>query len=181
MANRFYSPNQQFCDTTGAPYAGGSLAFYASGTSTPLNTYSDAALTIPNTNPVVLDSAGRAGNIFLQNLAYKVVLSDANSNPIWTDDPGLFVGLFDQGQVRVWLGQARTGPRRERPDRLRSGRIPTGTPPTTSSMSAPRPARPRRRYGRRSMRVQQPQSSRCLKATSRRLAALRSYCLTRPP
>lgn len=87
MANRFYSPNQQFSDATGAPYAGGSLAFYASGTSTPLATYSDSALTIPNTNPVVLDSAGRAGNIFLQNLAYKVVLSDVNSNVIWTDDP----------------------------------------------------------------------------------------------
>ena len=87
MANRFYSPNQQFCDGTGAPYAGGSLAFYASGTSTPLATYSDSALTIANTNPVVLDSAGRAGNIFLQNLAYKVVLSDVNSNVIWTDDP----------------------------------------------------------------------------------------------
>jgi hypothetical protein len=87
MANRFYSPNQQFCDATGAPYSGGTLAFYASGTSTPLNTYSDSALTIANTNPVVLDSSGRAGNIFLQNLAYKVVLSDVNSNPIWTDDP----------------------------------------------------------------------------------------------
>lgn len=87
MANRFYSPNQQFADATGAPYAGGSLAFYASGTSTPLATYSDSALTIANTNPVVLDSAGRAGNIFLQNLAYKVVLSDVNNNVIWTDDP----------------------------------------------------------------------------------------------
>lgn len=87
MANRFYSPNQQFADNTGLPYAGGSLAFYASGTSTPLATYSDSALTIANTNPVVLDSAGRAGNIFLQNLAYKVVLSDANNNIIWTDDP----------------------------------------------------------------------------------------------
>jgi len=87
MANRFYSPNQQFADNTGTPYAGGSLAFYASGTSTPLATYSDSALTIANTNPVVLDSAGRAGNIFLQNLAYKVVLSDVNGNVIWTDDP----------------------------------------------------------------------------------------------
>jgi hypothetical protein len=87
MANRFYSPNQQFADNTGTPYAGGSLAFYASGTSTPLATYSDSALTIANTNPVVLDSAGRAGNIFLQNLAYKVVLSDVNNNVIWTDDP----------------------------------------------------------------------------------------------
>lgn len=87
MANRFFSPNQQFADNTGLPYAGGSLAFYASGTSTPLTTYSDSALTIANTNPVVLDSAGRSGNIFLQNLAYKVVLSDVNSNIIWTDDP----------------------------------------------------------------------------------------------
>ena len=87
MANRFFSPNQQFCDGTGLPYASGSLAFYASGTSTPLATYSDRALTIANANPVVLDSAGRAGNIFLQNLAYKVVLTDVNNNPIWTADP----------------------------------------------------------------------------------------------
>lgn len=87
MANRFFNPNEQFCDATGLPYAGGSLAFYASGTSSPLNTYSDSALTIANTNPVVLDSAGRAGSVFLQNLAYKVVLSDVNSNQIWTEDP----------------------------------------------------------------------------------------------
>lgn len=87
MANRFFSPNQQFADTTGLPYAGGSLTFYASGTSTPLATYSNRALSIANTNPVVLDSAGRAGDIFLQNLAYKVVLADVNTNPIWTADP----------------------------------------------------------------------------------------------
>lgn len=87
MANRFFSPNEQFCDATGAPYAGGTLDFYSSGTSTRLNTYSDAALSIPNTNPVVLDSAGRANTIFLQNLAYKVVLSDVNNNQIWTEDP----------------------------------------------------------------------------------------------
>lgn len=87
MANRFFNPNEQFCDATGLPYAGGSLAFYASGTSSPLNTYSDSALTIANTNPVVLDSAGRAGSIFLQTLAYKVVLSDVNNNQIWTEDP----------------------------------------------------------------------------------------------
>ena len=87
MANRFFTPNQEFVDSTGLPYANGTLAFYASGTSTPLATYSDSALTIANTNPVVLDSAGRAGNVFLQNLAYKLVLSDVNNNPIWTADP----------------------------------------------------------------------------------------------
>lgn len=91
MPNRFFCPNEQFCDNTGQPYAGGSLTFYASGTSTQLATYSDRALTIANTNPVLLDSAGRAGNIFLQNLAYKVVLSQLNSDgtftPVWTEDP----------------------------------------------------------------------------------------------
>ncbi|MDB5607776.1 MAG: hypothetical protein JWP25_4676 [Bradyrhizobium sp.] len=87
MSNRFFTPNQQFADNTGLPYAGGSLTFYASGTSTPLATYSDRALSAANTNPVVLDSAGRAGNIFLQNLAYKVVLADVNNATIWTADP----------------------------------------------------------------------------------------------
>lgn len=87
MANRFVTPSQQFADATGTPYAGGSLTFYASGTSTLLTTYSDSALSIANTNPVVLDSAGRAGDIFMQNLAYKVVLADANGNQIWTKDP----------------------------------------------------------------------------------------------
>lgn len=87
MANRFTLPFSAPADATGAPYAGGSLTFYASGTTTLLNTYSDKALTIANTNPVVLDSAGRFPNVFLQNLAYKVVLADANNNPIWTADP----------------------------------------------------------------------------------------------
>lgn len=87
MANRFFNPDEQFCDATGLPYAGGSLTFYASGTTTLQNTYSDKALSIANTNPVVLDSAGRAGSIFLQNLSYKVVLEDASNNVIWTFDP----------------------------------------------------------------------------------------------
>lgn len=87
MANRLPNPDIQFSDTTGLPYSGGFLYFYASTTSTPQNTYSDSTLTTPNANPVVLDSAGRAGAIFLSNLAYKVVLKDSNSNIIWTQDP----------------------------------------------------------------------------------------------
>lgn len=92
MANRLFNPDIQFADSTGAPYSGGQLFFYASGTSTKLNTYSDAGLTIANSNPVVLDSAGRAGPIFLQNLQYKVILApstdtDPPTSPIWTQDP----------------------------------------------------------------------------------------------
>jgi hypothetical protein len=104
MANRLYSPDQQFADQNGIPYAGGFLYFYASGTSTPLTTYQDSALSIPNTNPVVLDSAGRAGSIFLQNLAYKVVLTDVNSNQIWTEDPVYSSDYSTTAQFAVYAG-----------------------------------------------------------------------------
>lgn len=92
MANRLFNPDIQFCDSTGAPYSGGQLFFYASGTSIKQNTYSDVGLTIANSNPIILDSAGRAGPVFLQNLQYKVVLApstdtDPPSSPIWTQDP----------------------------------------------------------------------------------------------
>lgn len=93
MANRFENPLPFFDDSTGAPYVGGQLFFYVSGTSTKLITYSDSGLTIANPNPIVLDSAGRIPNaVFLQNLAYKVILAPATdtdppTSPIWTQDP----------------------------------------------------------------------------------------------
>ena len=87
MTNRFCNPDDQYCDETGLPYAGGFLYFYASGTDTPLNTYSDEDLAIANDNPIELDSAGRPGSVFLQTLPYKVVLADADDVVIWTMDP----------------------------------------------------------------------------------------------
>jgi len=87
MANRFLNPFTSPVASTGLPYAGGTLTFYASGTSTPLDTYSDSALTTPNSNPLTLDSAGRNSAVFLQNLPYKVVLKDSLGNEIGTADP----------------------------------------------------------------------------------------------
>ncbi len=49
---------QQFCDTNGAPLAGGSVRTRVAGTSTDKATYSDAEGTTPNANPVVLDASG---------------------------------------------------------------------------------------------------------------------------
>lgn len=88
MAGRFQNPYPQFEDSTPAVYSGGGLYFYATGTSTPLNTYTTKALSVANPNPVVLNSAGRPGvDIYLQDLEYKVVLKDASLNTIWTADP----------------------------------------------------------------------------------------------
>lgn len=75
MALRFTMPIAQWVSSLGVPLAGAKLYFYASGTSTPLDTYSDAALTVPNTNPVVADSTGVWGSIYLQAADYKVNLT----------------------------------------------------------------------------------------------------------
>ncbi len=87
MAGRFQTPNEQFLDENGNPIAGGKLAFFESGTSNPQDTFSDDALTVPNTNPVILDDAGRAGDIFLTDADYKVTLSKADDTVVWTADP----------------------------------------------------------------------------------------------
>ena len=86
LGPRFVLPYQTVVDGSGVPIPGALLYFYASGTSTPLNTYSDPLLTIPNTNPVVASAAGVFPNIFLIG-NYKIVLTDSSNNQIWTADP----------------------------------------------------------------------------------------------
>ncbi len=84
---RFYDAAPVFMGLDGLdPVAGGSLSFYDAGTTNPRNTWSDADLTIANTNPVQLDSSGRANtNIWLSG-AYSVTLKDAAGATIWTRD-----------------------------------------------------------------------------------------------
>jgi hypothetical protein len=92
MAGRFSNPFPQYLDATPEVRAGAKLFFYAAGTSTKLNTYSDRSLSSANTNPIVLNSAGYPSvDIYLQDLDYKVVLapstdSDPPASPIWTAD-----------------------------------------------------------------------------------------------
>lgn len=78
----------QFFDNSGDPLSGGKLYTYAAGTTTPLTTYTDATGSTPNTNPVILDSAGRvAEEIWLDSaLNYKFVLQSSTGTQIWTKD-----------------------------------------------------------------------------------------------
>jgi hypothetical protein len=88
MSDRFYAPRFQAFDDNGDPLPGAKLFFYEAGTTTPAETYSDAARTQPNANPVIADSAGRFGNIFLTSGdAYKAVLKTADDVTVWTADP----------------------------------------------------------------------------------------------
>lgn len=88
MSNQFTNPFAQHLNASALPYSGGKLYFYESGTSTPLATYSNSGLSAANTNPILLDAAGRPSTqIFLQFRSYKVVLKDSSDNTIWTADP----------------------------------------------------------------------------------------------
>jgi hypothetical protein len=80
----------QWFDNDGDPASGYQLFTYEAGSATKLATYSDVDLAVPNTNPIILDSAGRA-TIFLSALSYKFVLSDDTdtdppTSPLWTVD-----------------------------------------------------------------------------------------------
>lgn len=73
---------QQFVNINGAPLVGGSVYFYVSGGSlVPKDTWQDAAQTILNTNPVILDSRGQA--TIYGSGAYRQIVNDADGNLIW--------------------------------------------------------------------------------------------------
>ena len=72
-------------DSDGNPLSGGKLFAYAAGTTSAQDTYTSSALTSANTNPVVLDSAGRA-TIFLSSSAYKFILKTSADVTVWTVD-----------------------------------------------------------------------------------------------
>jgi hypothetical protein len=84
----FAGAGWQFFDNNGVPLAGGLLYTYAAGTTTPLATYTTSAGNIANTNPIVLDSAGRVPNeIWLTStLAYKFLLKTSTGTQIASYD-----------------------------------------------------------------------------------------------
>lgn len=70
-----------FTDANGKPLSGGTVAFYLPNTTTPKQTWQDAGQTVLNTNPVRLDSAGRA--TVYGSGAYRQIVKDAAGNLIW--------------------------------------------------------------------------------------------------
>lgn len=88
MPSRF-----QTVDSSGDPYTGARLFFYAAGSSTKQDTFTDETGNTANTNPVVLGSDGRpAVEIWLTvGESYKVGLAapgsdDPPSGFVWTED-----------------------------------------------------------------------------------------------
>lgn len=95
MSTLLPNAEQTFLDQSGVPLAGGSVQFFIPNTSTPKATYQDAGNTILNTNPVILDTGGRA--IIYGTGQYRQVLKDSLGNTIWdqlTQDISTVVSLW---------------------------------------------------------------------------------------
>ena len=78
---------------------GGKLHTYAAGGTTPQTTWSDAAGTVPNSNPVTLDTTGSA--TVRGNGAYHFVLKDAtDTTTLWdADNYSILFNTVDSSQI----------------------------------------------------------------------------------
>jgi hypothetical protein len=87
------APWLTFVDANGAPYGAGQRVFtYLSGTSTKASIFTDSALSVAFSNPIVLPSDGRLTAYGTPGVAYKFVLAnpgvdDPPISPIKTVDP----------------------------------------------------------------------------------------------
>lgn len=78
----------QFFDNNGDPLTGGLIYTYDAGTTTPRATYTDNTGSVANTNPIVLDAAGRTSSeVWLtENVNYKFILKTSTGTTIGTYD-----------------------------------------------------------------------------------------------
>lgn len=73
---------QQYTNNAGVPLAGGRVYTFDAGTTTPKATFQDAAGTVENPNPIVLNARGEA--LAFWDGAYDVKVTDANGVTIYT-------------------------------------------------------------------------------------------------
>jgi hypothetical protein len=75
-------------NAVGSPVSGAKAYFYLTGTDTLTDTYTSEALTTPNANPVIADSAGRFPSIYLDpTISYRLKVFDENDVLIADRDP----------------------------------------------------------------------------------------------
>ena len=102
----------QFFDNNGVPLTGGLLYTYAAGTTTPLATYTTISGNVANSNPIVLDSAGRVSNeIWITTgYGYKFILKNSSDAQIasWDNIPSNAASPFANDSSSVAYEQGYT-------------------------------------------------------------------------
>lgn len=104
----------QFFDNAGNPLSGGKVFTYAAGTLTPLASYTDRGGGTPNSNPVILDSAGRADIWLSTNVAYKLIVKDSTEATTYDTVDDFYAGADPSQLVAAGIvpatGGTYTGP-----------------------------------------------------------------------
>jgi hypothetical protein len=97
----FSNPRPQFRKDDGSVNSNGRLYFRTpgAGSTTLKSVYSDAALSIPYTNPVILDANGRAPTIYL-NGDYNVQETTSTGAQLWRVDN--YQPVAFEGQYNAW-------------------------------------------------------------------------------
>jgi len=113
---RILNQAPQYLLLDGTVNAGGKLFFFETDLTTPKDTWSDEAMTTLNSNPVVMDSAGRTLTDVWGDGEYGVVMTDADEVTIWTRNnvkadagagtsiPAVLIGVFLSivGALLLW-------------------------------------------------------------------------------
>lgn len=104
--SQYAGAGAQFFDNNGVPLNGGLIYTYDAGTTTPATTYTSSSGATNNTNPIVLDSAGRTpAQIWLTaGASYKFVLQTSAGVTIKTDD-NIYASYELTKEVGVTVGQ----------------------------------------------------------------------------
>lgn len=101
----------QFFDNSGQVLTGGKIYTYLAGTTTPAVTYTTNSGLTANSNPIILNAAGRvadSGEIWLTNgISYKFLLKDSSDVQIasWDNIVGINSSASQQGVVTATQSQ----------------------------------------------------------------------------
>lgn len=79
-------PKQQYFTANGSPLSGGSVTTYAAGTTNKKATYTDAAGTVQQPNPIPLNARGEPASPIYWSGAYRVDVFDALGNLVYSVD-----------------------------------------------------------------------------------------------
>jgi len=85
-------PPEWHVQINGEPVSGAKVFFYITGTTTKVTTFSDDALTVDNTNPIICDADGKIGDVFkATTTGLKMVVAPSND----TDPPTAPINTYD--------------------------------------------------------------------------------------
>lgn len=107
MSSLLPNGKQHFDDNNGRPLVGGRVYYYIPNTSTPKDTWQDEAMTILNTNPIILDARGECTAWGIGR--YRQVVRDQLGNLIWDKIVVDFTGLLADPDGAQYIGFQQAG------------------------------------------------------------------------